>query len=306
MPIYEFGSLIRRRRMLLGYTQEDLADGICSVPTLSRIENGERMPTKEHFEMLLQRLGYSDAVACAYVDEHTLVMHELKFQIRQTLILGRREQAKELLKTFEEGMEKGGTPVERQFVLLCSTVLEESAFTPEQRLERFETALRLTCPGYAEDRFPLALSYEEILIMNNIAGCYAARSDYDRAIDLLQRLKRYYEEHMVSTEEILRTQPLILYNLSTCLGQAGRYEECISICDLGIRVARETGRCSVLGRMLYNRAWALVRRKGAGDLLAARESAVMAYDMARIMEQKDSMEHYRRFLEQNFPGQTLL
>ena len=60
VPILQFGLIIKRRREELGYTQEELADGICSVPTLSRIENGERMPTKEHFEMLLQRLGYSD------------------------------------------------------------------------------------------------------------------------------------------------------------------------------------------------------------------------------------------------------
>ena len=57
MPIYKFGYIIRQRREELGYTQEDLAEGICSVPTLSRIENGERLPTKDHFEMLLQRLG---------------------------------------------------------------------------------------------------------------------------------------------------------------------------------------------------------------------------------------------------------
>lgn len=69
MPIYQFGAIIRCRREELGYTQEDLADGICSVPTLSRIENGERMPTREHFEMLLQRLGYSNTMLNAYVDE---------------------------------------------------------------------------------------------------------------------------------------------------------------------------------------------------------------------------------------------
>lgn len=72
MPIYKFGYIIRQRREELGYTQEDLAEGICSVPTLSRIENGERLPTKDHFEMLLQRLGFSESILYNYVDEHTL------------------------------------------------------------------------------------------------------------------------------------------------------------------------------------------------------------------------------------------
>lgn len=59
MAVFQLGAVIKNRREELGITQEDLADGICSVPTLSRIENGERMPTKDHFEMLMQRLGYS-------------------------------------------------------------------------------------------------------------------------------------------------------------------------------------------------------------------------------------------------------
>ena len=78
MSIYQLGHIIRLRREDLGITQEELADGICSVPTLSRIENGERMPNKAHVEMLLQRLGYSDTMSYVYVDRNELQRHELK------------------------------------------------------------------------------------------------------------------------------------------------------------------------------------------------------------------------------------
>jgi len=54
MSVFQLGPILKARREELGLSQEDLADGICSVPTLSRIENGERMPTKNHFEMLMQ------------------------------------------------------------------------------------------------------------------------------------------------------------------------------------------------------------------------------------------------------------
>ena len=75
MSIYLFGPLIKQRREELGYTQEDLADGICSVPTLSRIENGERIPTKQHSEMLLQRLGYSDSFQAKQLFMTISLMH---------------------------------------------------------------------------------------------------------------------------------------------------------------------------------------------------------------------------------------
>ena len=57
MSILKLGEIIRRRREELGVSQEDLAYGICSVPTLSRVENGERMPTQSHLEAILQRRG---------------------------------------------------------------------------------------------------------------------------------------------------------------------------------------------------------------------------------------------------------
>ena len=90
MSIFLLGPLIKQKREELGLTQEDLADGICSVPTLSRIENGERLPNKSHSEMLLQRLGYSDMMHISYVTEKTLELHELKFKIRQAIIHNRR------------------------------------------------------------------------------------------------------------------------------------------------------------------------------------------------------------------------
>ena len=76
MAVFQLGPIIRNRRTELGLSQEDLADGICSVPTLSRIENGERMPTKNHFEMLMQRLGCnlrSPTATGAVVNGHSAV-----------------------------------------------------------------------------------------------------------------------------------------------------------------------------------------------------------------------------------------
>lgn len=111
---------------------------------------------------------------------------------------------------------------------------------------------------------------------------------------------------MINPEEILRTQPLILYNLSKCLGLAARYEECIETCNLGIRIARETGRCSFLERMLYNKAWSLTKRNQPGDMEQAKETVRLALYMAIAMENQTSVEHYKRFIERTFPQLELL
>ena len=69
-------------------------------PTLSRIENGERLPSKQHSEMLLQRLGYSDSIIINYVDEKTLKLHESKYSIRHEVMCGKLKQARSLIEQF--------------------------------------------------------------------------------------------------------------------------------------------------------------------------------------------------------------
>lgn len=282
----------------MGYTQEELADGICSVPTLSRIENGERMPTKEHFEMLLQRLGYSDTTQDTYVDEKAFRLHELKFKIRQAVILHQIDTAKKLLDSFEQQTDKSSR-ITQQFILLYRTITTD-AYSIEQELMQLERAIRLTCPRYKVQRLPYILSYEEIVIMNNIAVCYFEKGNLEDAIDILYALKQYYENHMINAEEILRTQTMVLYNLSKYLGCAGRYDECVEICNLGIRIARETGRCNYLAWTLYNQAWALSRRNAAGDMERAKESAQLAVYMASAMGQNDTVSHFQRFIKATF------
>lgn len=55
MSILKLGEIIRRRREELGVSQEDLAYGICSVPTLSKVENG--CPRRAEAAMVFTRLS---------------------------------------------------------------------------------------------------------------------------------------------------------------------------------------------------------------------------------------------------------
>lgn len=122
MSLYLLGPLIKQRREELGYSQEELADGICSVPTLSRIENGERLPNKQHSEMLLQRLGYSDSIIINYVDEKTLKLHELKYSIRHAVMCNQLRAARSLLEKFVS-MSSCEDAISQQFILLYHMVV---------------------------------------------------------------------------------------------------------------------------------------------------------------------------------------
>lgn len=299
MAIFQYGKVIKERREAMGISQEALAHGICSVTTLSRIENGERLPTQNHLEALMERLGCSGLLLDNAVSETDFQIHELKFQIRQAYINGRQEELKKLLADYEARI-SSTNKADQQFLALYQILPVLDHYTAEERLQKFEDALKLTCPDYQADRLPGLLSYEEIILLNGIANSYAGQGDRSRGIEIFYALKRYYENHIVNTEEALRTQPMILYNLSKNLGLEGRYDECIEVCNLGIRIARETGRCSLLHKILFNGAWALVSQNKPENQEIARSMAKKAYYMACIMEKTKSAELYAQFIYDNF------
>lgn len=299
MSVFQLGPVLRNRREELGLSQEDLADGICAVPTLSRIENGERMPTKNHFEMLMQRLGYSAMSLDCFTDKRDFLVHELKFKIRQAYVVQNFSQARKYLDDLECLIEKK-TKIDQQFLTLYQVLLNKTRYETDAKIKKLEDALKLTCPRYACGNIPHVLSYEEIILLNNIAISYNAKGDSNRTISIFYTLKEYYEHHVVSTDEALRTQPMILYNLSKVLGLSGRFDECIEICDLGIRIARTTGRCTALEGTMYNRAWALLKRNHYGDRESARSCLKQAYYFAMAMEKTKEAESLLRFYEDNF------
>ena len=299
MSYFPLGYIIKHRREQLGYSQEDLADGICSVSTLSRIENGDRLPSKNKYEMLMQRLGYSALSLDYFTDKQDFAIHELKFKIRHAYIEKDFDLCRRLL---EELCALSGeqSTIDTQFISQYDTLLNQKTITVEEKLERLEAALRLTCPQYGESFAPKVLSYEEISILNNIALCYEVLEHRPRAIELLYAIKNYYDHQVCSVEEALRTQPMILYNLSANLGMAGRYDECIAVCDEAISLARRTYRYADYEKTLYNRAWSLLHRGRPGDKEEAKESLLQAYRFAYSVENENAMDKLRTYYREQF------
>lgn len=299
MAVFQLGPIMKARREELGLSQEDLADGVCAVPTLSRIENGERMPTKNHFEMLMQRLGYSAMSLDFFTDKKDFLVYELKFKVRQAYIANNYSLARKFMEELEAMLDKP-TKIDKQFLLLHQVLLNQKRFSNAEKLKQLETAIQLTCPKYKRNYVPRVLSYDEIILLNNIAICYDVAGDHERAISILTALKEYYDHHVISEEEALRTQPMILYNLSKFLGLSGMYDKCIEICDIGIRIARISGRCQLLGKTLFNRAWALIKRDWTGDSDAAEKTLKQAYYVSAAMEKDQDKDFIQRFYEETF------
>ena len=94
MPKYYVGDFIRETRERRGYTQEELCYGICSVPSLSRIENGAQVPGSRRLDALLQRLGCGDQVFNELVSKEETKIYELTKNIRRAIMDDNIEELK--------------------------------------------------------------------------------------------------------------------------------------------------------------------------------------------------------------------
>ena len=139
MALYNIGNFIKQRREELGITQNELAEGLCSLPTLSRIESGSHVPHGNTLRSLLQRLGYSDALMLLPASREEFENSRLQVKIRQLYNTRDREDTEDTRELFAKlGEYKDFFSVsDRQFYEVMRTVFYNKDYSSKNpRLRR--------------------------------------------------------------------------------------------------------------------------------------------------------------------------
>lgn len=290
MATYSIGELIKSLRLQKGITQEQLCRGICSTVTLSRIESGRQVVGKNNFTAIMQRLGlnaenyFSDFVEA---EEFDFLMK--KKQVFNLIYEKEYEKAKLLLddisgdSRFQEGLN-------RQFLLLHSSIIKmrgenltESEYSAI--LNDLHTAIKLSIPQYKENEVNnYLLTSQEIEIIVNIGTIYKKTGRISEAVDLMYRLKETIEKNKIDFDEKAKSYILVLFNLSNYLGQSGKHEEVIKICDTAIDACIKSNKFNFFGHILFNKAY-------ASNLLGDDETCKrLAYQAYYLM---DAIKNYK-------------
>ena len=142
MANYRAGDVIRMTRNAVGITQEDLSDGICSVETLSRIENGKHKIKRETYRKLMEKMGRAVHDNCAVcmgkdmslLEEYTLfedAMAKREYNMAKRYLERIREKISDLL-------------VDRQYLKRVETLLtyELGELSPQEFLLQLEETIK--------------------------------------------------------------------------------------------------------------------------------------------------------------------
>ena len=91
------GELIRANRSKMGITQEELCFGVCSVGNLSKIENGEQVPTRAKFEAPMEKMGLSAGVYPSFLSDVDKRAYELQHDFNEFFSKVEYEEAENIL-----------------------------------------------------------------------------------------------------------------------------------------------------------------------------------------------------------------
>lgn len=253
MAIYTIGEVIKRERLAQGITQEALAENICSVSWLSKIESGIRTPTPQIFELLMSRMGKKASHYVMFKSDREMEIGNLKQKINACYRTQKIMEGRELLKKFS-GLRDESNPVDLQFELLSQTLLYEGEMSLEARHDMLIKAINVTLSDFDEDQMmDYLLASEEIVIINSLGDVYRRKKDYKHAIELFKKLLMYLERPKFDIEEKKRIYTPVSYNIATLTGYIGDYQTSLYYADKGIRFAVEYNILRTLPKLLYSK-----------------------------------------------------
>lgn len=302
MPTYGMSYAIREMRIRMGYTQEELSYGICTPGTLSRIENGREVISKQVFEAICGRMPGLHHVCISCDTQREMQRSKLCKETLLYLSMGRLLEAKRAMEMYRQ-LKDEQNPFCRQFELYTQAIYQAIVKERESEiLPKLKKALAITMPDYRKrlkfQKKAVMLTYDEIYILLNMAIAYAKRGETERGLYILYYLKVYMTNQELDMMESIKVYPMILGDIAWILECQRRFLEAVKQCDTGIEICRAAGQYTLLPHLLCMKARCLTASK---DHLTAKKSKRQAKAIFDITEEYGGYGSFQEFYEAREP-----
>ncbi len=209
-------------------TQEALADGICSPVSVSRIENGNQMPSGKVLEQLLERLGTGTYQLCNvyYENECQASLHRTLEEIDAQVSAGDFVQARTALQQLST---QKTDSVNLQHIKMLYAAISMQDGTINEHIEtELVNALRLTKPGIDLDdcRSELFSPTEVNLLVMLTTAKYMAGKNLE-AIRIGEEIMFALDRNKSRLSDYKVFQINLAHNLSQIMQDEGRYQEAL-------------------------------------------------------------------------------
>lgn len=317
MKIKSVGVVLSYYRGKYKLTLNQVCDGICSVSTLMRLEEGIRCVDSLTSNLLLERIGKK---VCQF--EQLLNDQDYDLWCTRESIL-ENMQKKDYVRVREEllyyrKMEKFGSDLHEQFCLYQEVVmlvreLEErklkSQTIQEKICETAQEALHITKYAYmfedcGQKQLYTTTEAELILILIHYGKYQVYTRQEEILLDLFHHVKYYDTER--------RKQELgskIMLEIIALSQKQQNLDKVLSYIDQGIDYVSQGRACAGLEHFRFLRAQTLLMQYGTGALKDGKEryeiqrECLMAYSICEVFGDGQQMKAIERFCEKELKWQ---
>lgn len=228
MAYYSAGDVIRLNRIAVGMTQEELSEGICSVETLSRIENGHHKIKKETYQHLMERMNRMSERNYAICTGKDMEFLEEDYIISNMIANYDYEQAEIYLEKMERKI--GNDLLSQQYFKRLKAIIDynNNKICIEMYVQKLEEIIAMTVSDYEkylDGIYPF--TEQEAYIIMNLGLGYGKMGHHEKCLEICQMILRCIEEGYMDSENGNILKVIVMRNMSYIMGPTKRYQEAI-------------------------------------------------------------------------------
>ncbi len=288
---------MRSIREYLKISPEQLAEGLCSLPQLNRIENGGREPEKLLMDALMQRLGRSVNYyeTLLGLDEYRLL--ELRRQIQEKIDARDFAAAKERI-TGYRGAIRGIDQLHHQFLDLKELeIFQLSGGDIRACRDMLEGAMGRTMSGMQGKRLDdVCVSRLEMMMIEQYAGYTELLGEEEQAVILYERILKKLEQERYEPGERVKLLPQAAYRLAGLYTRRGEYRRAELVCERGIHLLSAIGRLQFLPELLELRSES-VKAMGKAHDAAEDRRLLLVRDFCRKEGMREAEGWFPQLIE---------
>ncbi|MCR4610264.1 MAG: helix-turn-helix domain-containing protein [Lachnospiraceae bacterium] len=268
----KIGEVVKQCRLSNGFTQEELCSGICSISTLSRIENGQQYPSRSVFTLLFEKMGEEEILYDDYMGDYDYEIYNLSYKVTTCLKRCDYPKAENYLNKLRfiigdtSDVEEKGRYIYKFIELLFASYEWTSSERKKDKIEISQYGYYLyeeirkmfeKCMDLDYNRGNANLDKMEIRMLNFMGYAKFLQEDYKSAIDIWVRLLNGYRDKDDDGVGFVEERASLYCNISAALSALGLYDEAKAFSDKGIRLCFDGGSLRLVNRLLHNRMYCL-------------------------------------------------
>lgn len=250
------GQYLSTERKKVNYTQEKISDGICSVESYSRIENG-RKPSRKNYKALTEKIGVENRYYVELLNTGKIEALLLRREISRILFSEKSmDKVQESLEKLKEILGEDECAQNRQYLKFIEICIEKEYCYMSEKIccEEYRKALAYSMNENLIGEKKHIYTKVEINLINHISVCLAKSGKKEQAMRLI---RAFLEDTNQMKEDKYHETKLAKLNYGRWLSDSGEYSKADSIFMDGAKQIMERDRAELLdqyiGEIAYNK-----------------------------------------------------